>query len=65
MTHIEPVFGPVVESQLIVDAFCLSADDIIHPPQVVSTGLPFTVAILRYHDALGCAVLQPAALLKL
>ena len=65
MTQIEPVFGPVIKSLLIADAFFLSADYIIHPPQVVSTGLPFTVAILRDHDALNCAVLQPAALLKL
>ena len=65
MTQIEPVFGPVIKSPLVADAFCLSADDIIHPPQVVSTGLPFTVAILRDHDALSWAVLKPAALLKL
>ena len=65
MTQIEPVFGPVIKSPLVADAFCLSADDIIHPPQVVSTGLPFTVAILRDHDALSYAVLQPAALLQL
>ena len=65
MTQIAPVFGPVVEAQLVADALSLSVDDIIHPPQVVSTGLPFTVAVVRDHDALKRAVLKPNELLKL
>ena len=32
MTQIAPVFGPVVEAQLVADALSLSVDDIIHPP---------------------------------
>ena len=65
MTQISPVFGPVVEAQLVADALSLSVDDIIYPPQVVSTGLFFTVAVVRDHDALKRAVLRPDQLLKL
>ena len=65
MTQISPVFGPVVEAQLVADALSLSVDDIIYPPQVVSTGLSFTVAVVRDHDALKRAVLRPDQLLKL
>jgi trans-2,3-dihydro-3-hydroxyanthranilate isomerase len=36
--------------------------DILYPPQVVSTGLPFTVTVLRDQNALRRAVFQPAAL---
>jgi len=65
MTQIRPSFGPVVEAQLVADALSLSVDDIIYPPQVVSTGLSFTVAVVRDHDALKRAVLRPDQLLKL
>ena len=54
-----------MEVQLVADALSLSVDDIIHPPQVVSTGLSFTVAVVRDHDALRRAVLKPNELLKL
>ena len=46
MTQTAPFFGPVVEAQLVADVLSLSVNNIIYPPQVVSTGLPFTVAVV-------------------
>lgn len=62
MQQIAPVFGPIVDSELVAAAVSLPAEDIIHPPQVVSTGLPFTVTVLRDHAALKKAKLEFAAL---
>jgi trans-2,3-dihydro-3-hydroxyanthranilate isomerase len=62
MTQIAPEFGANVAAQLVADAVSLSANDIIAPPQIVSTGLQFTVAVVRDRDALGRAKLNIPAL---
>lgn len=62
MRQNSPEFGPVVEAELAAAAIGLRAEDIIAPPQLVSTGLPFVIVPLRDRVALGCARLNAAAL---
>ncbi|MEO1732203.1 MAG: PhzF family phenazine biosynthesis protein [Pseudomonadota bacterium] len=62
MTQVAPVFGPVVPRDVVAKAVGLSAKDIIADPQVVSTGLPFTITLLRSKDALRRARLNLEAL---
>ncbi|MGB0798772.1 MAG: PhzF family phenazine biosynthesis protein [Planktomarina sp.] len=62
MTQIAPVFGPIVDATLVANALSISPDDIIAPPQVVSTGLPFTITVLRNRAVLDSAQLNAPAL---
>jgi len=62
MTQIAPVFGQEVDPKLVASVVSLSPDDILGAPQVVSTGLPFCVTVLRDHDALRRASLDMTAL---
>ena len=62
MRQIAPVFGPVVDKDLAAAAIGLRAEDIIAPPQLVSTGLPFIIVPLRDRVALSCAVLNARAI---
>ncbi len=62
MTQNAPVFGEEVDPDLVATVVSLDASDIIAPPQVVSTGLPFCVTLLRDHAALRRAKLDVAAL---
>jgi len=52
MTQIAPTFGANVPVDLVAAIGGISPDDIIAPPQVVSTGLPFVITVLRDKDAL-------------
>lgn len=65
MTQIAPKFGAQADPQLVADVYGLDAQDIIAPPQVVSTGLPFIITVLRDHDALRAAQMNPQAQLTL
>lgn len=47
MTQIAPRFGARVPADIVAAVGGISADDIIFPPQVVSTGLPFCVTVLK------------------
>ncbi|WP_298858074.1 PhzF family phenazine biosynthesis protein [uncultured Sulfitobacter sp.] len=47
MTQIAPEFGEVVDAGLVAAVGGMQASDIIHPPQVVSTGLPFCITVLK------------------
>ena len=47
MDQIAPIFGPKVDKAKVAAAVGLSPDDILYQPQVVSTGLPFTITVLR------------------
>ncbi|MEP5154737.1 PhzF family phenazine biosynthesis protein [Planktotalea sp.] len=58
MRQIAPVFGPEPDKALVAAAIGLSADDIIAQPQLVSTGLPFVITLLKNRDTLGRAVLD-------
>ena len=47
MTQIAPVFGAGVDVGLVAAVGGISPSDIIHPPQIVSTGLPFCITVVR------------------
>lgn len=63
MTQPAPVFGPVADKAEIAAMSGLSAEDIIAPPQIVSTGSPFCITLLRDKEALKRVTLDDAALL--
>ncbi len=52
MTQVAPHFGPVLPRDLVAAVGGLDAEEVIAEPQLVSTGLPFVVTVLRDHDAL-------------
>jgi PhzF family phenazine biosynthesis protein len=62
MTQARPEFGQRVDAGLVARVIGLSPDDIISEPQVVSTGLPFCVTVLKDRDALDRAKLNVDAL---
>ena len=64
MTQIAPEFGAHVPADIVAAVAGLSASDIVHPPQIVSTGLPFCVTVLRSRDALDRATLNLDALAR-
>ena len=64
MTQMKPRFGAVQDAAEIAGIYGLGAEDILHPPQIVSTGTPFCVTVLRDHDALRRAEMDPAALAR-
>lgn len=47
MTQMAPTFGPRPDPALVAAVGGLPADAIIHPPRVTSTGLPFTITVLK------------------
>lgn len=57
-----PEFGEIVDPAAVAEVVGLKDDDIIHPPQFVSTGLPFCVALVCDHEALRRARMDPDAL---
>lgn len=62
MTQIAPVLGAEVPVELVADVGGLEPGDIIGQPQVVSTGLPFCITVLRSRAALEGLKLDPRAL---
>ena len=62
MTQIAPVFGAVADVELVAAVGGLKASDIIHPPQVVSTGLPFCVTLLKDRAAVERVAMNAEAL---
>lgn len=62
MTQIAPRFGVLPRAAQVAHAIGLMPDAIIAPPQVVSTGLPFCVTVLRDHGDLRAARLNTSAL---
>lgn len=58
MTQMAPRFGQVYTPSRIARLYGLAPEDIAHPPQIVSTGTPFCVTVLRDHKALRRAVLN-------
>lgn len=47
MTQNAPVFGTCPDAGIVAAVGGLAADDIVHPPQIVSTGLPFCIALVK------------------
>lgn len=62
MTQVAPEFGSLVPAELVASSIGLPQDAIISPPQMVSTGLPFCITVLRDHKALRAAQLQEGPL---
>lgn len=62
MTLRRPEFRGVQDAAEVAGIFGLSAGDVLHPPQIVSTGTSFCVTPLRSHDALRRARLDPEKL---
>ena len=62
MTQIAPVFGAEVPANLVARVGGLTADEIVGQPQVVSTGLPFCITVLRSRAALEALSLDTEAL---
>lgn len=47
MTQVAPEFGTEVPAEIVAPVGGIKAGDIISPPQIVSTGLPFCITVLR------------------
>jgi len=62
MTQPAPSFGAVLDPALVAAVGGLAAGDLAAPPQVVSTGLAFCIALVRSPAALRRLRLDPAAL---
>ena len=58
MTQVAPHFGVQLPAEMVAAVGDIAADDIIHPPQIVSTGLPFCITLLRSRDVLERVVVQ-------
>jgi PhzF family phenazine biosynthesis protein len=64
MTQKAPEFGEEVTGGIVADVVGLAPGDVVGTPQIVSTGLPFCIAVLRDHEALRRARLDTAALAR-
>ena len=58
MTQAAPEFGAVYDPGEIAGIYGLSAEDIMLPPQAVSTGTPFCITVLNSKEALRRAVMD-------
>ena len=65
MTQVAPRFGVTPDPALVAAAISLPQEAILGTPQLVSTGLPFCVTLLRDHAALRAARLDLDALAQL
>lgn len=52
MTQVAPVFGARPDAGLVAAVGAIAPSDIVHSPQVVSTGLPFCITVLRSRSVL-------------
>jgi len=59
MTQKAPIFGETYDPEKIAAVFSLEPQDVLGKPQIVSTGTPFCITVLRDKDALRRAVLKP------
>ena len=58
MTQAAPEFRATHPPERIAEIYGLAADDVLGTPQVVSTGTPFCITVLRNHDALSRSVMD-------
>ncbi len=65
MQQVAPQFGPRPGRALVAAAICLPEEAILGEPQLVSTGLPVCVTLLRDHGALRAARLDQAGMATL
>lgn len=64
MTQVAPVFDDELSRSLVAEVVGLKPEDILGQPQVVSTGLPFCIAVIDSAEALGRARLNLDALAR-
>lgn len=62
MTQVAPTFGPEVPRELAAAVGGIDPGDIIAPPQVVSTGLPFCITLLKDRPTLDRVGLNQKAM---
>ena len=62
MTQVAPEFGPEMSPDLVAAVGGLNDSDILGTPQVVSTGLPFVVTVLKSREVLEKARMNVQAL---
>ena len=62
MTQVAPSFGVEVPSDLVAAVGGIDPSDIISPPQVVSTGLPFCITVLKDRETLERVSLNAKAM---
>lgn len=65
MTQVAPEFGATLSPAKVAHAVGLMPEAVISPPQVVSTGLPFCITVLRDQADLRAARLNVPALREL
>ena len=58
MTQVAPTYGAELDPSMVAQALRLSPEDIAAPPQVVSTGTPFCIAVIKDKAALKRARLN-------
>ncbi|MFK7836241.1 MAG: PhzF family phenazine biosynthesis protein [Sulfitobacter sp.] len=61
MQQVAPSFGAELPATLVAAVGGIQADDIISPPQIVSTGLPFCITVLRDKSVLESLHFAPDA----
>ena len=62
MTQVAPQFGPHVPAEIVAAVGGIDPSTILHPPRVVSTGLPFCITVLRDRATLDAVQLDIAGL---
>lgn len=62
MTQIAPEFGVKVDSDLVAAVGGIDVTDILYQPQIVSTGLPFCITVVKNREVLERASLNLDAL---
>lgn len=62
MQQIAPVFGVTVPPEIVAPVGGLGVDDIVGQPQIVSTGLPFCITVVKDRATLQKVALNLAAL---
>ncbi|QJF52228.1 PhzF family phenazine biosynthesis protein [Roseobacter ponti] len=65
MTQIAPQFGETVPAGIVAEAGSISPGQIVAPPQIVSTGLPFCITVLRDRAALEALTFDHGAFQRL
>ncbi|WP_164658298.1 PhzF family phenazine biosynthesis protein [Tropicibacter sp. Alg240-R139] len=62
MTQVAPQFGDTLPIEMVARTVSLPPASIVAQPQIVSTGLPFCITVLRDHDAVKQAKLNVDAM---
>jgi PhzF family phenazine biosynthesis protein len=65
MMQVAPAFGAEIPVEDVARIGGITSDDIIGQPQMVSTGLPFCITVLKDHDALRRVRLDSEALAEM